>query len=477
MGKKKQRQRKANREKKLFGKGGTIEEDDFEQRMLNADVKKRSKLSKKLMKKIRKMQETEKQEMKHDPLLKRCGFHMVTVYLKDDVKIDKIFLLTSIGNYVDVPFCPLGYFRGTESITFYFDGNNDIAEAIQALNKRIPSPSGELMGIKVTFVEKTDVILNCDQLELLKNVIAQRFIVSSGLLDLSALHFDQQFLETNTFVPLCDDRILKQVLIIIRDHMPNVSALNLSNNKLNTSSLKLFETLDFRCPSLFALNLENNNIKHIHILKCLRSLPLKELKLSGNNLNPFPKASFHKYIRVVRKELPFLKVLDGQDVTSIKMEADLLQPENLIKQHPSPLAAIINQVPQQPSVLVGEDKLKTFLEQYYSLLDSPKKETLSQAYIPTAKIELKSQNSLIPSSSFEGLQQIADFLQSWPATKHDHASFNLEILSLSPTEGITKVSGVCLFEEAKLSLSFVRIMKIVPFNSGLCCAEDLLEIL
>ncbi|KAL7632393.1 UNVERIFIED_CONTAM: hypothetical protein RMT77_017247 [Armadillidium vulgare] len=469
MGRKKKKSRR--RELELFKEDNTVQE--FENSMRNHGIKTKSKVGKKMEKRLQKMEQRKRHMKKYDVKLEeaeRLGFHKVTACFKGELAIDKQFLLSSIKNYVDEPFQAFGNFITENSVSFYIDANKGIAEAIRSLSKKIQSSSGQVITLKVDYVSETDFILNCDQIELLKKVIFQRYSQDSGLLNLSCLHLDNAFMESNTFAPLANQRIFKQVITFIKDTLPSLNALDLSHNKLDDSCLEPLKTLTTHSLNISAINFENNNLRKLRLLESLRLFPLKELKLLNNNYSE-RKGSSNAFIKMVKKILPFLKILDGCDLSEIALHPNNAKFISFNVASTKPL------VKSTTEISVSEENMRTFLEQYFSLLDTSEKGALIQAYVPTAKLELNSQNPLIPSKIFDGHIEIQEFLNSWPESKHDHSSFQLEILNLSSTEGVCKIEGVCGFVQNGVTVKFNRVMKIVPYNAGFCCVADMLCIL
>lgn len=471
MGKKKKKNNRRRAQELFEEEPDTIQE--FEDSMRNHGIKHKSKIGKKMEKRFKKMEQRKRHMIKNYSNVEeaeRLGYHKVLACFKGELSIDKQFLLSSIKNYIDEPFQAYGNFITEDCLSFYMDANKNIAEAIKSLSKKIQSSNGQVITLKVNFVTETDFILNCDQIELLKKVIFQRYNQDSGILNLSCLHLDNLLMESNTFAPLTNQRIFKQVITFINDTLPPLTAIDLSNNKLTDSCLEPLRALTSHSLNLSAINFENNNLMNLRLLDSLNSFPLKELKLL-NNIYPEYKKSSNAFIKMVKKIMPFLKILDGCDLSEFSSNHNKAKFINLNA------ASMKPDFKPATGISVSEENIRTFLEQYFSLLDTAERRTLIQAYVPTAKLELNSQNPLIPSKSFDGHGEIQEFLNSWPESKHDHSSFQLEILDLSATEGVCKIEGLCGFVQNGVTFNFRRIMKIVPFNAGFCCIADMLCIL
>ncbi|CAL4084853.1 unnamed protein product, partial [Meganyctiphanes norvegica] len=382
--------------------------------------------------------------------------------------MEKNFLLSSIGNYVETEFQPLGYHKIGTSCCFYLEGNGEAADAIEGLDKRLTGPDGEILKILVTKCDAPDLVLNTDQLQILKEVMARRYDTNTSLLDLSDFHHDTELVTKNILASLKSTAIIKQVLRIIRENVPDLKALNLSNNKLHTIHIKPLQALQNDKSLLAAINLENNNIGGTGVFKILKVFPLSELNVEFNPVVKEFKSPL-KYIQTVRKELPNLNILDNVDIKSF-----LLENETPIIAPPK-LDTTNDKSEKVPDSALTESMARTFLEQYYSLIDTENREGLIAAYIPEGRLEIDSHISTITSAIFEGHEKIKQALGLLPATQHQHSTFSFN-LTMTSSSAVAIVQGQCLISGETGAVNFSRSMTIVPYNSGLCCSRDILQL-
>jgi len=117
--------------------------------------------------------------------------------------------------------------------------------------------------------------------EKIKLVMARRYNSETLTLNLSQFHLDEE-LCTQYYTPLSRDNVLQTVVDIIGEHIPNVVAIDASNNKI--FNLDQMKPLITKTPSLRSLNLGKNKLVQISKLDRLSGLPLEELILNQNPL-------------------------------------------------------------------------------------------------------------------------------------------------------------------------------------------------
>ena len=107
---------------------------------------------------------------------------------------------------------------------------------------------------------------------------------------------------------------MNKVLTVLVDNIPEVTAIDLSSNKLSNSSLEYFSTFTTKLVNLKILYLENNKISDSRNLQKFKGLKLEELKLTGN---PLVNTLGSSYTEVIRKIFPTLKILDGKELPPV----------------------------------------------------------------------------------------------------------------------------------------------------------------
>lgn len=439
------------------------------------NAKQTSKLKKKLKKRLqREKKEKNRREKDSDKINKKQPrWHLITV--SGGVPVEKNFLFTSIGNFVEVEFQPLGYHKVDKTSRFYLEGNGEAADAIGGLTKRIQGPDGSLLKIAVTSNSPPDFLLNADQVQVLKEVMARRYDSKSCMLDLTNLHHDNQLMERDMLVTLSSPAIMKQVLRLIGENIPHLKALNLCKNGLRVSSLKMFQSLHTNSSQLAALNLGHNYIGDMQVLKLIKMFPITELSLEGNPIVNQYKSNPVKYINIVKKELRNLKLLDNVDVDAYllqnmkeKVSGQATQPPN--SQHVNTASS------SSSSSAISEPMVKAYLQQYYNLFDSPERSNLMAAYTPDAVMEIKSTVGAVGSCVLMGQSKISEAFTLIPATRHDQSTFSLDVKLANPSSAIAVVQGQCQLAGVEPVVTFSRTMNIIPYNAGLCCSQELLEL-
>ncbi|XP_071529850.1 nuclear RNA export factor 1-like [Panulirus ornatus] len=461
------------------GKGDFFVDDevmtvDLDEAYKPKNAKDTSKLNRKRMKKLRKEQKQQELMEKHrekNEKKKRTSWHVVTV--RGGSGIDKNFLFSSIGNFMETEFQPFGFHKIDDKVCFYLEENEPAASAISGLSKRVQGPDGTRLKISVEKCGVPDLVLNSDQLLVLREVMSNRFNPSACLLDLTNLHHDPVLLEKDILAPLSAPTVTKQIVRLIRENIPHLKALNLSKNNLSFANMKVLQALHVGSSHLTALNLDHNNIGNIGVIKFFKMFHLTELSLQFNPCVNSYKVNPLKYMRHVKRELEQLKMLDGVDINAYlakNMKTKIESQQSVSKLDGSISCSSNN------SCKVSEPLVRTFLEQYYSLIDTQQRVNLVAAYTPDAVLEVKSSISSIASSVFVGHSLISKVLATLPATQHQHSTFSLDIQSLSIDTAKVVVTGQCQIAGVDTMATFSHSMTIVPFNAGLCCSWDVLEL-
>ncbi|XP_042237320.1 nuclear RNA export factor 1-like [Homarus americanus] len=474
MGRRKSRQ-KVHKQGELFAVHDEMMALDIGSGERPKSAKQSSKLRKKIKKQLKREMKQMEQMGKHGEKgkAKISGWHRIQV--QGGATVEKDFLFSSIGNFVDVEFQPLGFYMIDSTSCFYLEANEPAAAAIAGLNKRIQGSDGSRLKISALKSIVPDLVLNSDQLQVLREVMSRRFNPTACLLDLTDLHHDPVLLEKDILVPVCSPVVMKQVLRLIKENVPQLKALNLSKNHLRVGNLKLLQDIHSDTTQLSALNLERNNIADLHgILKFIKMFPLTELNLQFNPLINQYKENPLKYVLAVKKQLESLKMLDTVDVDTYIAENKMSK--NNKNSESSPRLDVCESTSSSSSNIMSEVMIRNFLEQYYALIDTQQRDNLVAAYTPDAVLQVKSSLSEITSNIFVGHSKITEALSALPATQHQHNSFSLNIQFPSVNTALAVVTGHCQVSGVDTAVTFSRSMNIVPFNAGLCCSQDVLEL-
>ncbi|KAG0728762.1 Nuclear RNA export factor 1 [Chionoecetes opilio] len=469
--------KKSRRVKRQEAAGGFVDEDDIMGLAMNGDDKPRNaKQSAKLRKKLRKQKRREKEQGKNQPRgnqkAKSTGWHKIEIIGSE--AMEKTFIYTSIGSSLELEFQPLGFHKIDNMCCFYLENNEPAATAMHSLSKRIQDNNGNLLKINSMVVSCPNLALNADQLQVLREVMSRRYNTASSLLDLTDLHHDSVLLEKDILAPLSASLVMKQVVRVIKDNIPDLKALNVCKNNLRGGDLCLFPGFHSESSQLRALNLEHNAITNIQDLKHFKMFPISELSLQFNPVvEPFKNKPL-RYIELAKKILVHLKLLDGVDVETYLAKGGESQGPSAPSSSLQPSAS--SSTAGSSASAVSEPIVRSFLEQYYALIDAPDRNNLLAAYTPDAVLEIKSNLAAIVSSTFVGQENIKKALATFPRTQHQHNTFSFNIQFPNPRAAQAVVMGQCQINGLDAAVTFTRTLTIVPFNAGLCCSQDVLEL-
>jgi len=414
------------------------------------------------------------------------SWHKVT--LKNGTKYDKIVLLKELLARSETKFIPICYSK--QGINTYFHLEDAAAaRALRELDKKLEMPDGFPLAITVDRSAPPNMPISDELVEKIKVVMSKRYFVANKALNLSAFHIDEDFAGESFYAPLWRTNVMNRVLMVIQDNIPEVAALDLSNNKLNSTSLDFFTTFKTKVPDLRILHLANNKMNDIRGLEKMKGLPLIELKLTGN---PLVDKLGSSYKEVIRKIFPKLEKLDDKELPKeIGFDGDEDEGSKGSGLPPIVQKMIRN---EEAGVIVCK-----FLEEYFKAYDSDSRQPLLDAYHEEAVMSMSALGSIekmpayIPESRnlkrvYEkkrhdllrsGKLQIVAFLSKLPKTEHDLSTFTLDVPFTSPSLMTFTVTG--LFRERDTRLKecirhFNRCFIVVPQGSGFCIINETLFI-
>ncbi|PNF34519.1 hypothetical protein B7P43_G10726 [Cryptotermes secundus] len=176
-------------------------------------------------------------------------------------------------------FIPLNYeIRGIDS-SFFVD-DSEAAEKLDNADRKIITVKGFKLVIKVK-PALPHVELNSTLKEKIKAAMVKRYNADLKALDLSRFHTDPDLVD-NYAVALFRPNMMLAVLDIIVENVPELTALDLSDNKLY--ALDSLSVLPVKVPNLKVLHIGRNRIRDMNQLNCLESLRLEDIVLRGNPL-------------------------------------------------------------------------------------------------------------------------------------------------------------------------------------------------
>ena len=277
-----------------------------------------------------------------------------------------------------------------------------------------------------------------------------RYTVDTHALNLKSFHTDEAFAGESFYAPLWRSNVMNKVLTVITDHIPEIRAIDLSCNKLTTGSMEFFSSFKSKLNKLTLLYLADNKITSTEPLQRLKGLPLEELKLTGN---PIIQHLGSSYTEVIRKIFPKLKILDGKELAAIISFED--DEDKSSTDLPQSISKYVKNADAEGIVL-------TFLQEYFKVYDSDKRQSLLDAYHENAMFSMSAYgkhellSSYIPESrnllrvDYEkkrhdllkkGKLSVVAFLDKLPKTEHDLNTFSLDVPFNSDTMMTFTITG------------------------------------
>ncbi|KAL4152884.1 hypothetical protein QTP88_000717 [Uroleucon formosanum] len=327
--------------------------------------------------------------------------------------------------------------------------------------------------------------------------MATRYNPSTKSLDMSQFYACSLFTNNQLFVPLNRPAVLLAALNMVAQHTKHdLYGLSLENNHIYLDEGLIWIRRLF--PELKVLNLAGNKFSDVKELRCLSGYTIHELNLFGNPMcNTKDK---QRYKRDVQQFFPMLNKLDNLELPSrysAIVESKFKMPINLGNSYPI-LEGYNPALPNPIMTLV-----ESFLTQYYVIYDNQvSRHVVSEAYHENAIFTLSScflfknnlSQYLLKSRNFlksdrnkhekrrfllKGKEDISNFLDKLPKTKHDIGSFIVDVPLATAAMVQIVVNGV-FAEDFKVTdrrhiyQSFCRTFCIVPVGSGWSIISDML---
>ncbi|RWS03825.1 nuclear RNA export factor 1-like protein [Dinothrombium tinctorium] len=364
-------------------------------------------------------------------------------------KSTKDFLLNSLQSMCEKPFVPFNYHNDGQSVVFYVMGQ-DTSESLKACSRRITNPNGFKYTIISSRAPFPSTQLDSSTINHLKEAMSRRYDGNRKILDISKFRADSYLLEQGLFIPLNRTNMLIAIIRIIKENIPDLISLNIADNKL--SILEPFKSITDTCKLLKAVDLSNNQIRHMSEIENLKGLELEQLLLRGN-----PCASSYKdhtsYISSVRAVFPKILKLDNEDLPP-PIGFDVGESSKLV----SSLGSHIP--PETNEFVVG------FINQYFAIYDSDDRQPLLEAYHDQAlfsfTISSNKNQVYFPSHMFQesrnllkvrdanskckllqqGKANIVSTLCGFPKTKHELDSFLIDVYLCSQNLINIVINGV-----------------------------------
>ncbi|XP_053576058.1 nuclear RNA export factor 1 isoform X2 [Bombina bombina] len=399
-------------------------------------------------------------------------------------KYEKTWLLTLLQNACKVPFTAVGYHIEHNQAHFYVEGS-ETARALRKISRSLTDRENFKIAILTRAtaappqMESKD--MKPEEVEHFKRCMEKRYDGAHQALDMKSLRSDPDLIANKIDFILGRKSYMQAMLKIIKDNVPELLSLDVSNNKLYR--LDDMEELPLKAPNLKILNLSQNMLRSDRELDKVKGLKLEELWLDGNPLcDTFRDQT--SYISAVRERFPKLLRLDGHELPP-PITFDIETPTTL--------------PPSKGSYLVSEEikvLILRFLQQYYACYDSQDRQGLLNVYHEEARCSLS-----IPANVAQGpnrgslgeytkdsrnLKKVRDqtlrfkllkhkclnvvgFLNELPKTQHDLNSFVVDVTAQTITLLSFVVNGIFKeVEDQSVSVvrGFSRIFVAVPGSDG-----------
>ncbi|XP_078673883.1 nuclear RNA export factor 1-like [Branchiostoma floridae x Branchiostoma belcheri] len=421
------------------------------------------------------------------------GWHKITVL--QGKRNDKNWLLNTLQKMCPVPFQPTEYRFDKNNVVFYVP-DKATADGLTGISRKIKTRE----GIKLVVLSRPETpesirLVNKTTMEAIKLCMAKRFDASTSALNLSNLFGDIELQAQDIRVALSRKMYMNSVIAIIKENVPVIEHLDMSNNRLFHLG-DLADLVSVR-KGVKYLNLSHNELKSEFELDKIKDWKLDELWLDGNPVcNHFKEQS--AYISAVRKRFPKVARLDGHELPppiAFDLESNTALPET------------------KGSNFDNNDMCRKiimdFLEKYFIVYDSEDRQGLLEAYHDQAYFSLCVSSPLnAPHYQRKSLQDfsrdsrnllfvrdlsqrvkylkhsrlnVVAFLNELPHTQHDPNSFVIDVGVAMNSLMCFTVSG--LFREVVSKSggnppirSFSRVFTAVPAAQGLCIVNDMMTI-
>ncbi|KAK9294277.1 hypothetical protein QLX08_011060 [Tetragonisca angustula] len=267
---------------------------------------------------------------------------------------------------------------------------------------------------------------------------------------------------------------------VVSQHQPELEALNLDGNKLDM--VETLHILKLKLPKLKILHIGDNEIKDIKEIDAIRDL--EELKLAGNPICN----DYQTLIKCMQKRCPELLRLVGMDLRKPAL-SDAVDEGNM------PASERMLAANAQAQHIASQ-----FLEQYFLIFDSEKREPLLSAYTRDAcfsitvfdrhrssnpnmlneyimddrKYNTQKQQKLLK----QGRLQIVAYLSQMPRRSHDVNTFTMYVSLITEAMMLVKVSGMFKdLDKKEQPIRYInRTFTIIPEESGYCNRDEQLHV-
>ncbi|XP_040855474.1 nuclear RNA export factor 2-like [Ochotona curzoniae] len=371
-----------------------------------------------------------------------CWFKVTIPHAR---KCNKTKLMKSIQSYCTLPFVAVDFHYIRNQACFFIQ-DEIAASALRDVSGKIRDDDNRKIAV---FIHRSAAPysvqnqLKPEEMQLLKRTLYKRYDANTKRLDLQSLRLDPDLMHHHIDMILNQRQCMAATLQIIGTEFPELSALNLCNNKLHHLD-GLSDILD-KAPKVRSLNLCDNELWTILELEKVKELKLEELWLKGNPL---------------RKIFPDHAAYDGKDLSP-------------------PVAEMHGQKTTKPSekrsreIEMIKNLILNFLHHYYFIYDYGDRHTLINVYhekayfslstvfnstdpVPTELCEYAKISRNIKNITEANLRRqllkhtnhaIVDTLNTLPKTRHYFSSFSIDTCFYTVSTCFLPLAGLKCLED------------------------------
>ncbi len=218
------------------------------------------------------------------------------IQINSGSKYSKEELLPTIQNACPTPFSAIAFGKTGPHTVFYVE-SVDVAEALKKLNDTIVLSDGKKLSLSAN--RSPPPMFNSgpivpETLEKLKQAMSDGYKTDTKALVLTKFYANRHFHGDSAYVSLARSQFMREVVKVVGEHIRDVSAIELSENKI--SLLDALGELTSKAPNVTILYLHNNSIRDVSEFEKIKGWKLKEMNVKGNPfISKFSEASgYHR---------------------------------------------------------------------------------------------------------------------------------------------------------------------------------------
>ena len=431
---------------------------------------------------------------------KSPGSQWYKVTINEGSKHDRNWLFQQLNNAAGSEFEPISYHVLGEKVLFYIQ-DSELANSLKRCT--IHTNQGKL-NIKVwesdpprdqraprgdRDSQMATGSMEEDPTEVVQDILYACYDTISKTLNMEKINQNERAKQHNLRVFFNDSVLVNIMLNLVGSKCPDLAGLNISGNYIQ--SLNHLVELPSKAPELRELDLSNNRLSQLQDLEKLRGL--YQLKVLSLYDNPCCKRfkDINDYRREVRAIFPQLVMLDNEQLS----EPIILGTENICGSIPTCKASFLGPADTSKIVL-------TFIENYYKVFDSPKRDDLIMGYDSNSffSISVNSEPTVKRGPPFTeytkysrnlvrckdtnkrralllcGRIDIVHQLRQIPQTQHNPDSFIVDVMSATDSSIVFNVWGLFYETAGGNARGFSRTFHIAINGGSILIKNDQLTL-